>query len=226
MLNSLLNLFFPKICYACGNSINSQLNHICLKCRISIPRTNAHTEADNPIEKMFWGRLELKKATAFLLFEKGNKVQNLLHHLKYKGIKELGITLGELAAVELKESIFFNDIDLIVPIPIHPQKRRKRGYNQSEFIAKGVANITHKELSNNLVSKSFNTQSQTRKGRFKRWKNVKSTFQLSQDIDITNKHILLIDDVVTTGSTVEACGEVLLKVEGVKLSLLTIAAPY
>jgi ComF family protein len=226
MLNSLLNLFFPRVCYACGDGLQEQVEHICLKCRHSLPRTNAHRIPNNPVEKIFWGRVPFQKVTAFLYFQKTGKVQNLLHHLKYKGIKEIGCTLGELAAQELQDDNFFDDIDLILPIPLHPQKQKKRGYNQSHFLAKGLSNVTGIPWNSSILNKHSNTQSQTRKNRFQRWQNVESSFSVDQSESLENQHLLLVDDVVTTGATVEACASPLLSIKNVKLSLLSIAFPY
>jgi len=227
MLNSLIDLFFPKICYACGNAIESKLNHICLHCRHDLPRVDTFIlQEDNPIEKIFWGRLQIEKATSFLQYQKDGKVQNLLYYLKYKGIKEIGISLGELTALELKETSFFNDIDLLLPVPIHRRKMKKRGFNQSHLIAEGVSKVSAIKVDKTAVQKIINTPSQTKKGRFQRWENVASSFKVIDNTALEQKHILIIDDVVTTGATIEALGLELLKLEGVKLSLLTIASTF
>ncbi len=226
MLNSLIDLFFPKICYACGDSIESSVKEVCVNCRHQLPRVHVHLYKENPIDKIFWGRIKLEKSTAFIRFQKGGKIQNVLHALKYKGIKSVGITLGEMAALEIQESGFFEDIDLMVPIPIHHIKRKKRGYNQSELIANGISNITEMEVNSVVLKKVLNTQSQTRKKRIERWENVNSTFRISDKESLKNKHILMIDDVVTTGATIEAVANELNKLPGVKLSLLTIACTF
>jgi len=226
MLSSLIDLLFPRICLACGNSCPVKYNQICLTCRNELPQTNWHLTKAHPLEKLFWGRLSLEKSTSFLKFEQGGKVQLLIHHLKYKGVKELGITLGEMAAIELKKSDFFESIEYIIPVPIHPIKQQKRGYNQSHFIAEGIANITGIPLNKSALTKDYNTSSQTKKSRFKRWLNVNTTFKITDEALFKNKNVLLIDDVITTGSTIEACSKELLKIEGVKLNLLTIAATY
>lgn len=149
-----------------------------------------------------------------------------MHHLKYRGVKEIGTTLGELAAIELKDTGIFNQVDLIIPLPIHEKKMKQRGYNQSEYVAKGLSNITDIHYANAYVKKIIHTESQTKKSRFKRWKNVESSFIVNQIEMIRNKHILLVDDVVTTGATAESCGNEILKVEGAKLNFLSIACAY
>lgn len=228
MSNSLTHLFFPKICYACGYPLGDSFDHICLRCRHELPQTKAHLMEENPIEKIFWGRLPLQNATSFLRFEKRSKVQHLIHFLKYKGIKEIGISLGKWAAEELSKDKFFKGIDGIVPVPIHKKKKQKRGFNQSEYIANGIGEITEIPVDTNLIHKEINTSSQTRKARFRRWQNVKTTFKLNLKVadSFHNKHILLVDDVLTTGATVEACGKELLKIPSLKLSLLTMAYTY
>lgn len=226
MLSSLIDLLFPHVCLTCNNSCPVKYKQICLMCRNELPRTNWHLTKNHPLEKLFWGRLNLEKSTSFFKFEQGSKVQLLIHHLKYKGVKELGVTLGEMAAIELSKSDFFESIEYLVPVPIHPIKQQKRGYNQSHFIAEGIANITGIPLNKSALIKEYNTSSQTKKSRFKRWLNVNTTFKIKDESLFKNKNILLIDDVITTGSTIEACSTELLKIEGVKLNLLTIAATY
>ena len=181
----------------------------------------------NLIEKIFWGRLDLIKATSFLKFEKNGKIQQLLHALKYKGVYQVGTTLGSMAARELETTELFNDIDLLVPVPIHKIKKEKRGYNQSHYIADGISAVTGIEVDKTSIVKYVNTKSQTRKTRFERFENTENTFSIKSNKKLKNKHILLVDDVLTTGSTIEACGNTLQKnVEGVQLSLLTIAFTY
>lgn len=226
MLKQLFNLIYPKICYACGDSIVGKIDNICLSCRVQINKLHIREFQNNPIQQLFWGRVDFEKAIAFSRFEKNGKIQHLLHALKYKGIKEVGVTLGELAALDIGASSFFDDIDVILPIPLHKKKLKKRGYNQSHFIAEGIRNITELPTDLSSVIKETNTASQTKKKRFERFKNVDGTFKLINNNELQHKHILLVDDVVTTGATLEACANELLKIEGVKLSLLTIAATY
>ena len=226
MLAALLHLIFPNNCKACREAIPHQLKDICLKCRNEFPRFKENFQEGNELDKLFWGKIKLEKTAAFLKFEKGSKVQEVIHQLKYKGKKELGITLGTMAAIELASYNFFDDIDFLIPVPIHPLKERVRGYNQSEFIATGIHEITDIPVTNKLIKKGINTGSQTRKSRFKRWQNVSSSFTIQDRQAAKGKHLLLVDDVLTTGSTIEACALELMKIEGVKVSLLALAYTY
>lgn len=202
------------------------MNCICPKCRIELPQTKFWSGIENEAEKKFWGKIQLEKVMSFLYFHPLGGVQNLIHHFKYKGVTDIGLTLGEWCAQELLVSDFFDDIELIVPIPIHEKKKAQRGFNQSDFIAKGVSNITHLKINNEVLVKHNNTPSQTRKNRFERWQNTNQSFGLKKDHDLEGKHVLLIDDVLTTGSTVEAAGQAFLEVKNLKISLLTMAITY
>jgi len=226
MIKHLTNLLFPKLCYACGKPIYEKVDAICLKCRIALPRIVQINDHLNPVAKIFKGRLQLERATSFLRFEKQGKLQSLLHNLKYKGISSIGINLGELAAVELKEENFFAGMEAIVPLPIHPKKAKMRGYNQSDLIADGISKVTELEVLKTAVIKVNNSPSQTRKSRYERWQNVATAFKVNEAEQLKGKHVLLVDDVITTGATAESCGLTLLKVEGMKLSFLSIGCTY
>lgn len=216
-------LFFPKHCCACGRALLKKENHICLPCISSLPYTNTHLEKDNAVERIFWGRLKLEQAFSMLYFQKKGKVQNLMHELKYNGKKELGIVLGDLYGSHLLNHSEFKHIDLIIPVPIHSKKKLLRGYNQSDFIAQGLSERLKIPTTPTSVEKRIHTESQTNKNRFERWENVDSTFKVIEKESIMNKHILLVDDVLTTGSTLEACGKEILNLSGTKLSIATIA---
>lgn len=171
----------------------------------------------------FWGRVQVHAVAACYFFDKGEKVQRLLHRLKYEGCKEVGIRIGELYGPELKTSALFDTVDLIIPVPLHASKEKKRGYNQSLTFAQGLSKSMEVELDNALLYRTKASSTQTRKSRFSRWENVNSLFRLDPTKDIRNKHILVVDDVITTGATLEACIIELLKTEGVKVSVATIA---
>ena len=219
----LINLLFPELCNGCGTLLYRGEKEICTKCRFDLPYTDFHLHADNLVAKQLWGRLPLNAAMAMLYFKKNSKVQNLIHSLKYKGKTDVGVLLGKLLAQKLKESELYKDVDLIIPVPLHLMKLRLRGYNQSEYIATGLAQEMKIPFSTaNLVRKKA-TESQTKKARYTRFENMLQVFEIKNSEELKDKHILLIDDVVTTGATLEACGNTLLGVGIKKLSIAAIA---
>jgi ComF family protein len=221
MINDFFNLIFPKLCYSCNNTLLKNENIICTKCIVTLPKTNFHFEIENPVSKVFWGRVQIEMATSFYVFSKKSKVQNLLHSLKYKGVKEVGYVVGKLFGADLRNSDYFKKIDFIVPVPLHKNKLKKRGYNQSEWIAKGVSESMDIPINLKSLYRKKDSQTQTKKSRFKRWENVGEIFGIANS-DLNDKTILLIDDVVTTGATLEACAQVLIK-QNCKILLATIA---
>jgi ComF family protein len=218
-----ISLLYPRQCLCCNQILTKQETTVCFDCLVGIPRTQFHLMEDNPVEMLFWGRIKVEHATSYFNFQKGSRYQPLLHALKYKGIHEVGTFLGRIFASEISESGFFNGIDRIVPVPLHPKKEKKRGYNQSIMIAKGMEQIVSVPVDSTTLSRNYYSETQTRKGRWERWKNVEELFVVNDKKLIENKHILLIDDVVTTGATLEACGTELLKCDGVKISIATLA---
>lgn len=226
MMNSLLDLLFPAICYACKNPIDNSSKFLCNNCFQDLPRINCHNHKVNPVAIKFWGRVPFQSAVSLLYFKSGGKVQQLFHQIKYKGEKRLGVRLGEWAASELIESNFFEPIDLLIPMPLHKSKELKRGYNQSLLIANGIANLTGIPCNDKLLLKSISTSSQTKKDRIERWQNVSSSFSLATESLPTNAHLLLVDDVLTTGATAEAASQCLLKNRDIRLSFLSIALTY
>ena len=217
-----INLFFPRICASCDDILLRNEHFLCTKCLYELPKTNFHNDPENEVAQMFWGRVLINHATAYLHFQKGGYVQKLLHKLKYKGQKEIGHELGKMIGLDLLHSPF-TSAEVIIPVPLHKSKLRKRGYNQSELIAKGIAEVTKNPVITNNLCKSNATPTQTRRHRYDRWLNVEKMFELKDPKSIANKHILLVDDVVTTGATLEACASVLLQAENVKISIVTLA---
>lgn len=218
-----VSLFFPTLCYSCGERLFKNENSICTHCQYHLPKTYFHLSNDNPVAKIFWGRINLAAAAAYFFFNKGGHVQQLIHQLKYKGAKHLAFDIGKLYGHELKDSSHFKDIDLIIPVPLHKKRQRTRGYNQSAYFAEGLSETMQTAMETNILFRTSASETQTKKSRFTRWKNVERIFYTKNEQLIFNKHILLVDDVVTTGATLEACAQTLLKIEGVKVSVAAIA---
>jgi len=219
----LVNLFYPNLCLICGETLMKNESQICLSCLRQIPRTNFHLVADNPVEKKFWGKVPVFRGTSFFYFQKGSAFQKLIHELKYKGNREIGRILGKYAAVELLGTIGFPEVDLIIPIPLHPGKFALRGYNQSEWIGKGIAEIFEKPLDTTTLIRSKANTTQTKKAVFERYENTEGIFKITNTEVIENKHVLIVDDVLTTGSTLEAAINVLVSIPNVKVSVFTLA---
>jgi ComF family protein len=188
-----------------------------------LPRTDFHLHLDNPASRLFWGRTRVQAASSCFYFHKGSRVQHLIHGLKYKGRKDPGLFLGHMYGEVLKNQEIFSTIDLVVPVPLHPRKLRKRGYNQSEVIAHGMARGMGLSMNTKGLVKITATETQTRKSRFSRWENVKEVFTLVDKPVFENKHILLVDDVITTGATLEACANTILMAAGARVSIATLA---
>ncbi|MFB9055455.1 ComF family protein [Mariniflexile ostreae] len=223
MLNLLLNLFFPKVCYACHNTLKDNEKDLCISCRHSIPVTNFHFNNDDTVLKIFYGRVKIEQATALLRFEKKGLVQHLIHQLKYKGHETIGMFLGDWLGGELATLNHYEDIDLVIPVPIHKKKLRKRGYNQVTKFGQQIATALHAEYKEDVLLKISNTSSQTLKTRWFRWQDNTELFLLNHAKDLENKHILLVDDLITTGATMEACITVLQQVPSVKISVASMA---
>ena len=222
-LNDFISLIYPHLCAACGEVLLKNEKTICTSCLFHLPKTNYHKYKDNPVSKTFWGRMNIESAAAIYYFTKSGNVQNMIHEFKYKGDKKIGSYLGKMYGNELKHSEIFNNIDIIIPIPLHPKKEKKRGFNQSEIFADGLSISMHKPVDTISLIRTYSSESQTRKSRFNRWENVKEIFSIQHPENLINKNILLVDDVITTGATIEACGSLLLEIEGVKLFIVSIA---
>ncbi len=222
-LDDLFWLVYPELCVSCEKPLNTGEKCLCTACRFHLPKTNFHLEQVNPIFKHFWGKVKVEGAAAYFLFTKGEKVQYLIHLLKYKKRKDIGVFLGELYGYDLKKSKLFSSVDVIIPVPLHPKKLRKRGYNQSECFAEGLSQSLKVPYDTKSLKRNTETQTQTRKHRFERFENVNNVFKVIKPEQITGKHILLVDDVITTGSTLVACAEALLEQPGTTVSIATIA---
>lgn len=222
-LNSVIHLFFPRLCTGCGNDIYGNDEVLCLSCIDKLPITNFHLHANNPVEKIFWGRLPVTTASSYLYFTKNSLLQQLLHAFKYNGKKEIGFYFGRCMGKSFLESNRFNRVDALVPLPLHPRKEKKRGYNQAAVLCSGIADVMEIPVLKTAILRPQATETQTHKSRLKRWQNMEGKFVLENGDILRNKHVLLIDDVVTTGATLESCGLQLLEAEGLRLSIATLA---
>lgn len=222
-LGSFVSLLFPRCCIVCGRPLAKGEECLCTLCNINLPRTGYHLMEDNPVEKLFWGKIPLERATSFFFYRKGSDFRQILHQLKYGGQKNIGAIMGRYMAAELQESGFFEDIDVIVPVPLHKKKQRLRGYNQSEWIARGIATVTGIPIDTESVVRHKNTETQTSKSSLERWENVNGIFKLHHAESLAGKHILIVDDVLTTGATTVECASCLTEIEGVRISVLTLA---
>lgn len=217
-----ISLLFPRICHACGNHLLRNEYLICTGCYVSIPRTDFHLCDDNPVARLFWGRCQVERAAAFSYYTKGSRIRRLIHRLKYSGFSELGAELGRIYANALRNTPFMTGIDLIIPVPLHPAKERQRGFNQSLLIATGLSQVLGLPLDTSSLVRATVSATQTRRSRYDRWTNVEGIFRLTDQNGLTGKHILLVDDVITTGSTIESCVNELRKAEEVRVSVIAI----
>ena len=222
-LADFVSLLFPELCAACRESLMANEHMLCTDCRFNLPYTNFHLQPDNIVARQFWGKINIEAAFALFYFNKGGKIQNMLHLLKYNGQQQIGNLLGNIAGEQLIKNEIFNTVDFIIPVPLHKKRLRERGYNQSTRFAEGLADKLNAVVEENNLVRVKSTETQTHKSRFARFENMQEVFVVMNPEKLKGKHVLLVDDVITTGSTLEACGEQLLKVEGLKLSIATIA---
>ena len=223
ILSPLVHLFYPHVCTGCGSDLVEEDNLLCLHCVNELPHTNFEMHANNPVEKIFWGRLTLTAAMSEFYFAKGTLIQTLIHEFKYKGNKGVGLYLGAMIGSSLVQNNRFTKIDALVPLPLFADKEFKRGFNQATILCNGISELMEVlVITNNVIRKRF-TETQTKKHRTERWANVEGSFEINNAQEIKDKHILLVDDVVTTGATLEACGAEILKIEGTTLSIATLA---
>lgn len=218
-----LHLFYPKVCMGCATDLLSEHQLFCLRCISNFPCTNFASKPANPVEKIFWGRIPLAAAHSEFYFTKDSLIQHAIHQLKYKGNQEAGIFLGDRMGRTLVTSNRFSDIDYLVPLPLYPDKERKRGYNQAAVICRGLSGSMQVPVMPHLVNRRRFTETQTRKHRTERWENVAGSFVVADKEKLSGKKILLVDDVITTGATLEACGHAILEAGGVTLSIAALS---
>ena len=219
----LLDLISPRLCVVCGQRLTVSEEIICSKCNFHLPRTGFQQDPyENEMAKLFWHQIPIERATALFYYEAHSETANILYELKYKNRPDIGEVVGRLVAKELQPSGFFDGIDGIVPIPLAKKRQRQRGYNQSQEIACGISEITNLPIYNKAVRRNVFEGSQTNKGRWERNENVEKVFEMTDETAIRGKHLLIIDDVVTTGATVIACAKELCKAGNVKVSVLAL----
>ncbi len=223
MLTQLLDLLYPRLCFACNSHLIAVNETICLSCEYKITPTVYHTMPENIVAERFFGRVKIERATTAFSFVKGGLLQQLIHKLKYDNRPEIGIELGKIYGNILKASGIWSDIDIVIPVPLHPKKKHQRGYNQAEMWGQGLSEALGIELRNDILIRTDYTESQTKKSRTERFSNVENVFSVTDSKALENKHILLVDDVLTTGATLEACSNTLLKNSDVFINIVCIA---
>lgn len=222
-LRDVFDFLFPPLCLNCASNLYHPEKNLCIDCRMELPRTDYERHHENPMFRSFVGRFPLEYAAAWLHFQKGGMVQKLMHEFKYRDRPDLARYLGQILAAEWRQAPILRAPDVIVPVPLHPRKRRKRGYNQAEAIALGLAEGCGKPLVKDALKRSVYKNSQTREQRFNRWAQVKSVFSLADADALAGLHVLLVDDVMTTGATLEACLQVMKQAPESRFSVLTLA---
>lgn len=223
ILNDFFRIFYPDLCVNCENQLEKNENTICTFCRHDLPLTNFTNYSENKISKTFYGKIIIEKANTLLFYRKQGITKKLIHELKYKGNEEIGSFFGNWLGEILKQNNELSDINLIVPVPLHPKKLKQRGYNQVSKFGERLSHHLNKPFLENVLLRTSTSKTQTFKARFERFNNNDTKFQSNNTSSFKNKHILLIDDVITTGATIESCAKELQKTEGVKISILTMA---
>jgi ComF family protein len=223
LIKTFVSLFYPELCVICGNPLVTGENYFCLECFLQLPKTNYHLNPDNQTTDRFAGKIPLAKGASYLYYNKGGMAQKLIVEIKYKDNQDLGEWMGAMLAKDWLSSGFFNDIDYLIPVPLHRSKKRKRGFNQAEAIAWGISHITGIPVDTQNVFRARANTTQTKKGLFERWKNTIGLFEIQSMEHFKGKHVLIVDDVLTTGSTLEAVARSILSTSDVKISLVCLA---
>ncbi len=221
--NELLHLFFPHVCEGCGSDIIDKDHQICLRCIANLPVSNFLSQPGNAVEKKFYGRMPVRNAGAAYYFTKDSVLEKLIYALKYRSNKDIGFYLGKLVGRFLMETQNYDSVDVLVPLPLNPRREKKRGYNQATVLCEGIASIWQKPVYDKAIIRKVYTETQTKKDRISRWQNMDGVFMVNDTAALINKHILLVDDIITTGATLEACGSEIVKVPGASLSIATLA---
>ena len=223
IVGSTMHLLYPHVCTGCGSDLLEKDNLLCITCIHDLPHTNFAALPNNPVEKDFWGRINLQAAYSQFYFSKAFLMQHLIHQLKYKGDTKIGFYLGEIMGKTMLQSSRFSSLDALIPLPLFADKEHKRGYNQATVICNGISSVMNIPVLSGAVIRQHATETQTRKHRTERWENVKDSFKVAKPAQLNGKNLMLVDDVVTTGATLEACGNVILNATDAKLSIATLA---
>nr|WP_299072194.1 ComF family protein [uncultured Allomuricauda sp.] len=223
IINDINNILLPAVCFGCNAQLSRGEQVLCVVCRHELPLTDYNFSDENAVDLMFYGRFPIKKAASFAFFAKTGTVQNLIHHLKYKNQEHIGGFLGDWCGALVKNEKLLQTVDIVIPVPLHPKKEKKRGYNQVALFAQKIAQHINADYRDDILIKKSNTKTQTKKDRQLRWENTKEAFQLNNQPLETHAHILLVDDVITTGATIEACAKTISQLETVDISVLSIA---
>ena len=223
ILGDLVDLAYPRICAACDDNTAVRHDIFCVPCMYRLPFTGYHLHADNPMERHFWGRVNISAGAAYLYFVPGGTTQNLLHNIKYRGYRNFAVDVGRRFGNQLLESPRFRGVDGIVPVPLHRKKYQKRGFNQSASFGEGLSQVMNIPVIRKNLVRIRHTASQTRMSRFDRIHNMKAAFRLNRPEEFPGKHLLLVDDVLTTGATLESCALCMFRAGNVRISFATIA---
>ncbi|MEY4738864.1 MAG: hypothetical protein RIT36_78 [Bacteroidota bacterium] len=208
---ALVHVFYPSLCYGCNNELIQGDQYICLQCQTEMGRTYFESIRDNPVEKLFWGRADIQCAASTFYYIDKTPLQQIVHHIKYRQEKELGIHMGEIMGIHGSGLFTECKTDLCIPMPLHPKKEYKRGYNQASLLCEGIFKQTGIPYNEKALVRNENTRTQTKKSRIERWKNVASVFDVIEPLVINDKHVVVVDDVITTGASTEACVNTLMQ---------------
>lgn len=220
---SFISIFFPQACLGCQKSLLEQEQFICMHCEYALPQTQFHLDNENKAMQSLAGRVPAVAVASYFYFESGSIAQQIMHAIKYQGRQKAAHYLGKKYGEELNKHSVFQDVTIIIPVPLHPKKKRQRGYNQSEYFGNGLSDSLGIDMQTSFLIRTKEGESQTKKNRYERYENTKTLFQVQNGEKLVNQHVLLVDDVLTTGATIEACANALLAIEGVKISVLTLA---
>jgi ComF family protein len=220
---ALLHMLFPSLCFGCEENTVDAEEMICMRCRLSLPFTSFEKIRNNTVEKLFWGRVPLRFASSTFYFTERSSMQNIIHHIKYRDEKQLGIFMGEMMGEKLMNLFEEHKIDCCIPMPLHPKKEKKRGYNQATVLCSGIQKKTGMPLKEFLLERKVHTATQTKKSRMERWDNVASVFEVNDPSFLKKKNIVLVDDVITTGASTEACAHALLEQGAQSVSVASLA---